>query len=116
YSSLLGYRIGGGHGLLAAFPRPARRGPVRGDLRSVREALGAEPIVLDLCAETAGRTWRPFAVLTVGTPLPVPHEQSLDFDVYVHSAPGFRPGSALAATRRAAYRGSRAGRREGRAG
>ncbi|MDQ1041108.1 hypothetical protein QFZ75_007524 [Streptomyces sp. V3I8] len=109
YSTLLKYRVGGHHRLLAAFPRQDRA-PVHGDPASLRDALAAGPLVLDLCAGSAGRTWRAFAVLTVGAPLPVPREESVDFDVYAHSVPGFGPGSALAAVRRAAYRGSRAGR------
>ncbi|MFJ2259073.1 phosphodiesterase [Streptomyces sp. NPDC087844] len=112
YSSLLPYRVGGHSSLLAAFPRRTRREPVRGDLTSLREVLTAGTLVFDLCAETSGRAWRAFAVLTVGAPLPVPPTESLDSDIYTHSGRGFRPGSALAAIRRAAYRGSQADRRE----
>ncbi|MEV8312206.1 hypothetical protein AB0P36_34125 [Streptomyces flavidovirens] len=110
YSSLLSYRIGGSHRILAAFPRRTRQAPAHGDPASLAEALAAGPLVFDLCAETTDRSWRTFAVLTTRTPLPVRQEQSLDFDIYTHSARGFTPGSALAAIRRAAYRGSRAGR------
>ncbi|MDQ0585449.1 hypothetical protein [Streptomyces rishiriensis] len=111
YSSLLPYRVGGSHGVLAAFPRRTRQAPVHGDPKSLSEALATGGLVFDLCAETSSRSWRPFAVLTVGTPLPVPRNESLDFDIYAHSARGFHPGGALATIRRAAYRGSRAGRR-----
>jgi hypothetical protein len=111
YSSLLPYRVGGRHRILAALPRRTRQAPVHSDPASLAEALAAGPLVFDLCAQTTGRSWRTFAVLTVRTPLPVRQEQSLDFDIYTHSARGFTPGSALAATRRAAYRGSRAGRK-----
>ncbi len=83
YSSLLKYRIDGGHHLLTAFPRPVRRGPARGDLRSVREALAAEPLVLDLCTETTGQSWRPFAVLTVrASLLPRIRSESPAFDLH----------------------------------
>ncbi|MBM7167617.1 hypothetical protein JQK87_04190 [Streptomyces sp. G44] len=111
YSSLLTYRVGGVSRTLAAFPRRTRQASVHGDPESLAEALAAGPLVFDLCAETTDRAWRRFAVLTARTPLPVPREQSLGFDIYAHSAPGFTPGNALAATRRAAYRGSRAGRK-----
>ncbi|MFH8800799.1 phosphodiesterase [Streptomyces sp. NPDC017936] len=111
YSSLLSYRIGGRTGLLAAFPRRGRA-PVHGDPASLRGALDAAPLVFDLCAETSAGRWRAFAVLTVRAPLPLAQEQSLGFDVHEHSAPGFAPGSTLAAVRRAAYRGSREGRAE----
>ncbi|MDO0925296.1 phosphodiesterase [Streptomyces sp. TG1A-8] len=112
YSSLLSYRIGGRPRVLAAFPRPARRAPVHGDPAGLVAALATGPLVYDLRAEAADRSWRTFAVLTVRSVLPVGSERSLDFDVYRHGVRGFAPGSALAATRRAAYRGSRRGRRE----
>ncbi|MFI2371189.1 phosphodiesterase [Streptomyces sp. NPDC018833] len=112
YSSLLRYRVGGRHRMLAAFPRRTGRAPVRGDPASLSDALATGPIVFDLCAETSQGSWRTFAVLTVRTALPVPEEQSLGFDPYAHSLPGLTPGNALAATRCAAYRGSRAGRRD----
>lgn len=111
YSSLLSYRVGGRHRVLAAFPRRTAQAPVHGDPESLRRALAAGPLVFDLCAGTSDGSWRPFAVLTVRTALPLPRHESLDFDIYAHSVPGFTPGSALAMTRRAAYRGSRAGRR-----
>jgi hypothetical protein len=114
YSSLLPYRVGDSRGVLAAFPRRSRRSPVYGDPARLGEALAAEPLVLDLCAETSRRSWRPFGVLTVGAPLPLGHDESLGFDVYAHSLPGLAPVSALAGLRRAAYRGSRAGRRRNR--
>ncbi|WP_330263017.1 phosphodiesterase [Streptomyces griseorubiginosus] len=127
YSSLLPYRVGDRRGVLAAFPRRSRPAPVYGDPARLREALASGPLVLDLCAETAGtsetagasgvsvsgasgRSWRPFGVLTVRTPLPLEEDESPGYDVYAHSLDGFSPVSALARTRRAAYRGSRAGR------
>ncbi|MFF9094415.1 phosphodiesterase [Streptomyces sp. NPDC014802] len=110
YSSLLSYRVGGRPSLLAALPRRSRRLPVHGDPTSVARALRAGPLVFDLCAEAAGRAfWRPFAVLTVHTALQIPAKQSADFDIYERDARQFTPGPALAAVRRAAYRGSRAG-------
>ncbi|MFC8195234.1 phosphodiesterase [Streptomyces sp. NPDC060006] len=112
YSSLLPYRVGGRSCVLAAFPRPARQGPVHGDPAALREALADGPLVFDLRAQASGQTWRTFAVLTVSAALAVPQEESPGFDIYAHSTRGFRPGGALAATRRAAYRGSRAGRRD----
>ncbi|MFD5266339.1 phosphodiesterase [Streptomyces sp. NPDC058335] len=111
YSSLLSYRVGGHPCVLAAFPRRSGRAPVHGDPVSLRAALAAGPLVFDLCAGTADGAWRAFAVLTVRSPLPLGQEESADFDIYRHSAEGFSPGRTLAATRRAAYRGSRAGRR-----
>ncbi|MFD9121700.1 hypothetical protein ACFU6M_14465 [Streptomyces bottropensis] len=83
---------------------------MHGDPPSLTAALADEPLVLDLCAETYRRSWREFAVLTVRAVLPVPAEKTLDFDIYGHSAQGLTPGRALAGARRAAYRGSRAGR------
>jgi hypothetical protein len=112
YSSLLAYRVGDRDRLLAALPRPSARRPVPGDPAGLRAALAAGPIVLDLCAGTGRRSWRVFGVLTVRTPLPVPTEQTPGFDVYAHDLPGLTPGEALAGVRRAAYRGSRVGRRE----
>ncbi|WP_225830727.1 phosphodiesterase [Streptomyces sp. NK08204] len=114
YSSLVSYRVSGRPRVLAAFPRPARQAPVHGDPASLARALDAGPLVFDLCAGAHGRSWRAFAVLTVRTALPVRPTESADFDVYAHDARGFTPGPALAALRRAAYRGSRAGRRSGR--
>ncbi|MFE9623581.1 phosphodiesterase [Streptomyces sp. NPDC006527] len=111
YSSLLSYRVGGRTRLLAAFPRRSGRAPVSGDPTSLRKALAAAPLVFDLCAETSDRTWRAFGVLTVRTPLPRRQEDGIAFDIYGHTAPGLTPGGTLAATRRAAYRGSQAGRR-----
>jgi hypothetical protein len=113
YSSLLSYRVGGRDRVLAAFPRRAGRAWVHGDPASLTRALAAGPLAFDLCAQESGRSWRAFAVLTVRAPLSVAQDESLDFDIYTHSGTGFTPGSTLAATRRAAYRGSRAGRREG---
>ncbi|MGW0337377.1 phosphodiesterase [Streptomyces sp. NPDC003011] len=115
YSSLLSYRIGGRSRVLAAFPRRSGRA-LHGDPASLTRALATGPLVFDLCAQGSGRSWRAFAVLTVRAPLPVRQDESLDFDIYAHSAGGFTPGSTLAATRRAAYRGSRVGRREGSQG
>ncbi|MFE9773646.1 phosphodiesterase [Streptomyces sp. NPDC005931] len=111
-SSLLSYRVGGRRRVLAAFPRPARQSPVHGAPESLAEAMAGGPLVFDLCADTTGGSWRVFAVLTVHTPLPLRQEETLDFDIYAHDADGFTPGKALAAIRRAAYGGSRAGRRE----
>ncbi|MEU7089193.1 phosphodiesterase [Streptomyces achromogenes] len=110
YSSLLPYRVGGRSCALAAFPRRSGRAPVPGDPASLARALAAGPLVFDLCAGAAGRSWRPFAVLTVRSALPAGPKESVGFDIYAHDARGFTPGPALAAVRRAAYRGSRAGR------
>lgn len=110
YSSLLPYRIAGRGSTLAAFPRRSPQAPVPGDPRRLTDALAAGPLVFDLCAEAPHRSWRPFAVLTVRAVIPVPPGETLDFDIYRHSADGLAPGHALAATRRAAYRGSRSGR------
>ncbi|MDN0197628.1 phosphodiesterase [Streptomyces sp. S.PNR 29] len=111
YSSLVSYRVGGRRRLLAAFPRRSPKAPVHGDPASLSEALATGPLVFDLCAETTDRSWRAFAVLTVRTPLPLRQEESLGFDIFTNRARGFAPGGALATTRRAAYHGSRAGRR-----
>ncbi|MFD8152748.1 phosphodiesterase [Streptomyces sp. NPDC059720] len=110
YSSLLPYRVAGRSCLLAAFPRRTRQAPVPGDPEEMAAALAAGPLVYDLCAERGDRTWRRFAVLTVRDVLPVDREDTLDFDPYGHSVRAFAPGPALAAIRRAAYRGSRVGR------
>ncbi len=109
YSSLLPYRVRGHRRTLAAFPRP-RPAPVPGYPASLARALTAGPLVFDLCADSAGRTWRRFAVLTVTNPLPVAWDASPGFDVYRHRARGFEPVSTLATARRAAYWGSRNGR------
>lgn len=114
YSSLLSYQVAGRTSVLAAFPRRSREAPVHGDPESLSRALSAGPLVFDLCAEATDRRWRAFAVLTVHTPLPVRPTESADFDIYAHEARDFTPGPALAAIRRAAYRGSRAGRGFGR--
>lgn len=111
YSSLLSYRVGGRDTVLAALPRRTGQAAVHGDPTSLRAALAGGPLVFDLCVGTADGAWRAFAVLTVRGPLPARPEETPDFDIYRHSAPGFAPGPALATTRRAAYRGSRAGRR-----
>ncbi|MFH8935381.1 phosphodiesterase [Streptomyces griseosporeus] len=111
YSSLVSYRVSGRPCLLAAFPRRSRPAPVHGDPASLARALSAGPLVFDLCAETPDRSWRRFAVLTVRTPLPMEPNESADYDIYAHDAQQFTPGPALAALRRAAYQGSRAGRR-----
>ncbi|MFE9676696.1 phosphodiesterase [Streptomyces sp. NPDC006259] len=118
YSSLLSYRVGGRTRVLAAFPRRSGRAPVHGDPESLSAALERGPLVFDLCAAAPDGAWRAFAVLTVRGPLPLGEEESADYDVYRHSARGFTPGETLATIRRAAYRGSRRGRRErrGRAG
>ncbi|MFJ5997738.1 phosphodiesterase [Streptomyces sp. NPDC092370] len=113
YSSLLPYRVGGRRGVLTAFPRRSGRAPVHGDPASLKRALASGPLLFDLCAESSDRPRRPFAVLTVRAPLPLRRHEGPDFDIYAHSVPGFTPGSALARTRRAAYRGSRAGRARG---
>ncbi|MFC5653914.1 phosphodiesterase [Streptomyces nogalater] len=110
YSSLLPYRVGGRSCALAAFPRRSGRAPVHGDPVSLARALAAGPLVFDLCAEGPGRSWRTFAVLTVRSALPAGPKESAGFDIYEHDARGFTPGPALAAVRRAAYRGSRSGR------
>ncbi|MEU3526416.1 phosphodiesterase [Streptomyces sp. NPDC038707] len=111
YSSLLPYRVGGRSCVLAAFPRRAGQAPVHGDPASLVRALAAGPLVLDLCAAEPGRPWRPFAVLTVRSALPAGPRESAGFDIYERDARDFTPGPALAAVRRAAYRGSRAGHR-----
>ncbi|WP_228991942.1 phosphodiesterase [Streptomyces sp. DH8] len=110
YSSLLPYRVAGRSCLLAAIPRRTRQARVPGDPEGVAAALAAGPLVYDLCAETGDRSWRRFAVLTVRDILPMDRENTLDFDPHAHSARAFTPGPALAAIRRAAYRGSRVGR------
>ncbi|NKQ24794.1 phosphodiesterase [Streptomyces galbus] len=112
YGSLLAYRIGDRFGLLAAVPRRTGRSAraAHGDPESLRAALRHAPLVFDLRAQTPRGVWRTFAVLTVRTALPLGRTQSLGFDPYEHSAPGFAPGPALAAVRHAAYRGSRTGR------
>ncbi|CAL9645729.1 phosphodiesterase [Streptomyces sp. enrichment culture] len=116
YSSLVPYRVGGRPSVLAAFPRRTHQAPVHGDPASLRRALDAGPLVFDLRAEQPDRSWRTFAVLTVRTALPLPPSQSADFDIYAHDARKFTPGPALAVARRAAYRGSRAGRGSRRQG
>jgi hypothetical protein len=83
---------------------------VHGDPASLVRALAAGPLVFDLCAAEPGRPWRPFAVLTVRSALPAGPKESAGFDIYEHDARDFTPGPVLAAVRRAAYRGSRAGR------
>ncbi|WP_320782760.1 phosphodiesterase [Streptomyces sp. CRN 30] len=116
-SSLLSYRIGGRRRVLAALPRRRAQAPVPADPARLGEALAAGPLVYDLCAARSGRpgpggvSWRPFAALTVRAALPDGEGDSPGFDPYAHDAPGFTPGGTLAATRRAAYRGSRDGRR-----
>ncbi|MET7733160.1 phosphodiesterase [Streptomyces sp. NPDC005402] len=112
YSGLLPYRVGDRRGVLAAFPRRSRPGPVYGDPTRLGEALAAAPLVFDLCAGTSRRSWRPFGVLAVGAPLPLGQDESLGFDVYAHRLRGLAPVGAPAGVRRAAYRGSRAGRRQ----
>ncbi|MFJ8082855.1 phosphodiesterase [Streptomyces sp. NPDC096205] len=111
YSSLLPYLLRGLPRVLAAFPRRTRHGRVHADPESLARTLSAGPLVFDLCAEEPGRSWRRFAVLTVRTPLPRRPNDSTGFDIYAHDARDFTPGPALAATRRAAYQGSREGRR-----
>ncbi|MDG5805827.1 hypothetical protein P9869_24845 [Streptomyces ossamyceticus] len=131
YSSLVAYRVAGRSRVLAAFPRPGRRARVHGDPTSLRDALAEAPLVFTLCAarephrlprlragrapaaDSSDRPWRPFAVLTVRTPLPVEQEDALGFDPYLRDAHAFTPGRALAVSRRAAYHGSRQGRGEG---
>jgi hypothetical protein len=110
YSSLVPYRVGGRPRVLAAFPRRVLQAPVHGDPASLRRALDAGPLVFDLCADDSDRSWRVFAILTVRTALPRRPQESADFDIYAHDARRFTPGPALAVARRAAYRGSRAGR------
>lgn len=100
-----------GNRILGAFPRRTRQYPAHGVPASLAKALAAGPLGFGMCAERTDRSWRTFAMLTARTPLPVRPEQSLDFDIYTHSARQFTPGSAFAVTRRAAYRGSRAGRK-----
>ncbi|OQD57606.1 hypothetical protein BM536_002445 [Streptomyces phaeoluteigriseus] len=112
YSSLLSYRVGGRPCVLAAFPRRSGRAPVRGDPVSLRRAPASGPLVHDLCAGTPDGTWRAFAVLTVSSPPPLGQEESAQFDIHRHGVEGMTPGRTLAATRRAAYRGPRAGRPE----
>ncbi|MEU0306478.1 phosphodiesterase [Streptomyces cyaneofuscatus] len=114
YSSLLPYRVAGRSCLLGAVPRRTRQAPVPGDPEGMAAALTAGPLVYDLCAETGDRSWRRFAVLTVRDILPMDREDTLDFDPYAHSVRVFTPGPALAAIRRAAYRGSRSGREDRR--
>ncbi|GAA2433912.1 phosphodiesterase [Streptomyces macrosporus] len=110
YSVLLPYRVGGRRTVLAAFPRRRSR-PVHGDRSALRRALEEGPLVFDLrAAEPLGR-WKTFAVLTVRSPLPEPAEATPGYDVYGHSLPGLTPGPALGTVRRAAYDGSRRGRR-----
>nr|WP_240449283.1 hypothetical protein [Streptomyces harenosi] len=109
YSSLLPYRVAGRRSILAAFPRRTSPAPVPGNPAALADALDGGPLVFDLCASVSGG-WRTFAVLTVTSPVAAPPRESAGFDIYAHSAERFRPGGALAATRRAAYAGSRAGR------
>ncbi|MEE1943147.1 phosphodiesterase [Streptomyces sp. TRM 70361] len=110
YSGLLPYRVGGRRMLLAAFPRRRLR-PVPGSPSGLRRALDEQPLVFDLrAAEPLGR-WRTFAVLTVRAPLPEPPASTPGYDVYGHSLPGLAPGPLIATVRRAAYQGSREGRR-----
>ncbi|MFH9013306.1 phosphodiesterase [Streptomyces sp. NPDC017943] len=110
YSSLLPYRVAGRSSLLAAFPRRTRQAPVPGGPEGIAAALAVGPLVYDLCAQGRAGSWRRFAVLTVRDVLPVDPGDTVDFDPYRHSVRAFAPGPALAATRRAAYRGSRRGR------
>jgi hypothetical protein len=65
--------------------RQPRQAPVPGDPESMATALAAGPLVYDLCAETADRSWRRFAVLTVRAVLPVGQEDTLDCDIYRNS-------------------------------
>ncbi|MFI5685289.1 hypothetical protein [Streptomyces sp. NPDC051636] len=50
-------------------------------------------------------SWLAFAEPTGTGSLPLRQEESLEIAIYAHSAPGLTPGTALAATRRAAHRG-----------
>ncbi|WP_051717862.1 hypothetical protein [Streptomyces megasporus] len=115
YSVLLPYRVGGRRMVIGAFPRRRLR-PVHGAPSAVRRALEEKPLVFDLRAAAPLGRWRTFAVLTVGSPLPEPPEATLEYDVYGHSLPGLAPGPALETVRRAAYSGSRQGRRRAPAG
>ncbi|MGW2956753.1 hypothetical protein [Streptomyces eurythermus] len=84
---------------------------MRGVPASLVRAPAAGPLVFDLCAGAAGRSWRPFAVLTVRSAPPAGPKEGAGFGIHEHDARGFTPGPAPAAVHRAAYRGSRAGRR-----
>ncbi|HEX5566823.1 MAG TPA: phosphodiesterase [Streptomyces sp.] len=110
YSGLLPYRVGGRRMLLGAFPRHRLR-PVHGSPPALRRALVTAPLVFDLRAAPPLGRWRTFAVLTVCSPLPDPPCSTPTYDIYGHSLPDLEPGGALEAVRRAAYTGSREGRR-----
>ncbi|MFF4171644.1 phosphodiesterase [Streptomyces sp. NPDC001744] len=102
YSTLLSYVVGGGLGVVAAFPLPGPAGtPGR------RAAVGSRPLAFRLGFGTDAGWW-PLARLFLL------HEETAPgpyaFDPYENFLPGFRPVDRLRSLRVAAYAGSRAGR------
>jgi hypothetical protein len=112
YSSLLRYRVGGRHRLPAAFPRRTGPRPVHGDPASLSDDPGRRSAPVRSVRRDVTEGVAYVAALTARTALPLRQERTVAFDPCAHSVPGLTSGSALAASRRAAYHGSRAGRRD----
>ncbi|RKT56152.1 hypothetical protein [Saccharothrix australiensis] len=105
YTSLLPYRVGTRHRLLAAVPAdPARRVPA--DLTDAADV--AVPVAFRIAVAAPTGPWRQVATLTLVAPRP--DAARLAFDVTGHALDGFRPCGRLNRLRGPAYRASRRAR------
>ncbi|MGW7056143.1 phosphodiesterase [Streptomyces sp. NPDC054887] len=111
YSTLLAYRLGHRRRVLLAVP-VAGSPAVRGDPGSLRAALRRAPLSFELRAARSGEPAAHIASLTILHETPRA-TGGLAYDPYLHHLPKLHPTSRLSGLRKAAYRGSRTGRRAG---
>ncbi|MQY02222.1 catalase family protein [Actinomadura macrotermitis] len=108
YTTLLPYRVGGEVRMLGIFPHRHRDLPVRID--ALDAAVTAEPAEFVLASASLTGAWRPFARLSVHTPLAADDPRATAFDPVLNDLPGLRLTGPLVTLRRRAYAASRRGR------
>ncbi|GGX23199.1 phosphodiesterase [Streptomyces chryseus] len=110
YSTLLAYRIGAHHAVLAAHP-DVTSPLVPNNLTALRTTLRAGPLAFHLCAALPGQRWRALGTLITGPPHDLPAQETVSYDPYLNQLPHLHPTARFSRLREAAYAASRAGRR-----
>ncbi len=112
YSTLLDYEVGDHQGVVSAFPVDGAA-PVPATLHGFAQALSLGSVRFTIRVGGPRGNWRTLGVLTMREHTHPHAAVQPAFDPYANCLPLFHPTRCLANLRRAAYQGSREGRRAG---